>query len=564
MKAFWLVVSALVVLFSPSSAAPPAGAAYFEALQAGDRAYDEQRYPAAESLYARLAEDGQDVWVWYRLGQSRVRQRRYLPAVDAFRRALPLGTQRARESYLEFMRVRIARCYALAGEPDSALAWLERAVDNGFEDRGDLAEDDNFATLRGDPRFERLAGRLTRELPRDEGWRYDLAYLIAEIRRVHVRFRSEPLPPGFESEAHALEADIPRLSDAQVLLRMQGLMSRLGDGHTVLYPFGERVTLPSIPVRLYHFAEGWFVVEAPDSVRAWIGRRALSMGGVPIDTLARRVATAVSRDNSMGIEWIGPLYLQLGDVIAAIGGTRDPRRIRLTLQDSAGRREEVTVVADRPLKPQAPKLGPPPGGSPPLWLRDVARPFWIAPLPAPGALYVQFNQVADADSESLEQFALRLRGVLRRDSIRDQVVDLRHNNGGNGYLLDELRRTMVWFAADDPRHRLFVLTGRGTFSAAQVFLNQLDHDTNAIVAGEPSSSHPDFRGEDTSLRLPWSGVHGSISSRWHAVDGADTRVWIAPRIPVRLTARDYFGNRDPVLDAVLEVMRKGGAGQVQR
>ena len=40
------------------------------------------------------------------------------------------------------------------------------------------------------------------------------------------------------------------------------------------------------------------------------------------------------------------------------------------------------------------------------------------------------------------------------------------------------------------------------------------------------------------------------------VDGADTRVWIAPRIPVRLTARDYFANRDPVLDAVLEVMRK--------
>ena len=117
-------------------------------------------------------------------------------------------------------------------------------------------------------------------------------------------------------------------------------------------------------------------------------------------------------------------------------------------------------------------------------------------------------------------------------------------------------RLVDWFAADDPRHRLFVLTGRGTFSAAQVFLNQIDHDTPAIVAGEPSSSRPDFPGEDTSLRLPWSGVHGSISSRWHMVDGADTRVWIAPRIPVRLTARDYFANRDPVLDAVLEVMRK--------
>jgi len=556
MKAAWLVVSALVVSSSPSATAPLVGPEYFEALQAADRAYDQRRYPAAESLYARLAKRGQDVWVWYRLGQSRVRQERHRAAADAFRQAIPLGTQRARESYPEFMRIRIARCYALAGERDSAIAWIDRAIANGFEDRGDLADDDALASLRGDPRFERLAGRLSAELTRDEGWRHDLAFLIAEIRRVHVRFRSEPLPPGFESEARALEAEIPRLGDAEVLLRLQQLMARLGDGHSLLYPFGERVTLLSIPVRLYHFDDGWFVVEAPDSLRPWVGRRALAMGGVPIDTLVRRVATLVSRDNPMGIEWIGPLYLQLGDVIAALGGTRDPRRIRLTLQDSAGRREEVTIVADRPLRPQAPKLGPAPSGTPPLWLRDVQRPFWIAPLPAPGALYVQFNQVADADSESLGEFGLRLRGVLKRDSIRDLVVDLRHNNGGDGYLLGELRRTLVWFAADDPRHRLFVLTGRGTFSAAQVFLNQIDHDTPAIVAGEPSSSRPDFPGEDTSLRLPWSGVHGSISSRWHMVDGADTRVWIAPRIPVRLTARDYFANRDPVLDAVLEVMRK--------
>ena len=42
---------------------------------------------------------------------------------------------------------------------------------------------------------------------------------------------------------------------------------------------------------------------------------------------------------------------------------------------------------------------------------------------------------------------------------------------------------------------------------------------------------------------------------WHMVDGADTRAWIAPRIPVRLTSRDWFANRDPVLDAVLQVVR---------
>lgn len=32
---------------------------------------------------------------------------------------------------------------------------------------------------------------------------------------------------------------------------------------------------------------------------------------------------------------------------------------------------------------------------------------------------------------------------------------------------------------------------------------------------------------------------------------------IAPDIPVELSSADYFGNRDPVLDAVLEIIKRG-------
>src|SRR5262245_12936535 len=136
MKLAWLVAPALVLSSSPLTAAPLAGLEYFETLQAADRAYTEQRFAAAESLYSKLSVPSQDVWVGTRLGQARVELKRYVDAADAFRRALPLGTQRARESYLEFMKIRIARCYALAGERDSALTWIDRAIANGFEDRG--------------------------------------------------------------------------------------------------------------------------------------------------------------------------------------------------------------------------------------------------------------------------------------------------------------------------------------------------------------------------------------------------------------------------------------------
>lgn len=56
------------------------------------------------------------------------------------------------------------------------------------------------------------------------------------------------------------------------------------------------------------------------------------------------------------------------------------------------------------------------------------------------------------------------------------------------------------------------------------------------------------------MLLPYSRVRGSISTLyWQDSDPDDRRRWIAPHLPVTLSAADYFANRDPVLDAVLAI-----------
>ena len=78
---------------------------------------------------------------------------------------------------------------------------------------------------------------------------------------------------------------------------------------------------------------------------------------------------------------------------------------------------------------------------------------------------------------------------------------------------------------------------------------------DAIFVGEPSSSRPNFVGEDTELLLPYSGVRGSMSSRYfQGSHSLDERVWIAPDIPVRLSSSDYFAKRDPVLEATFDAI----------
>ena len=106
-------------------------------------------------------------------------------------------------------------------------------------------------------------------------------------------------------------------------------------------------------------------------------------------------------------------------------------------------------------------------------------------------------------------------------------------------------------------HTYIIPVGRNTFSAAQNFIAQIDKRTRAVFVGEPSSSKPNFVGEENEVVLPWSGAVGSISNRYHENIPGDTRPWIPIDIPVELSSADYFGGKDPVLTAALDAIRSG-------
>jgi hypothetical protein len=187
---------------------------------------------------------------------------------------------------------------------------------------------------------------------------------------------------------------------------------------------------------------------------------------------------------------------------------------------------------------------------PPLYLQDVAREHWFRALDE-RTLYVQFNQVVDAPGQTLAEFAERLAKAVSEQRPSRLLLDVRHNNGGNGTLLGPLMRTLREFERSRPDAELVVLMGRNTFSAAQIFLAQVDRDTGALFAGEPSSSSPNFVGEENRVELPWSGGSGNISNRFHETIPGDTRAFIPPDIPFELSSADYFANRDPLLELVL-------------
>jgi tetratricopeptide (TPR) repeat protein len=516
--------------------------------QAQDLAKKEKFAEAAASFERLTKSYPDDAEIWVELGRALAKAKQYRAGAEAYSQALARGGQ-----YPGSLTYRIARLYALAGDKAQSLAWLEKSLAVPLEFRPQIANEEAFAAWRDDEAFRKLAGLAPKKsLSREQEWNYDLDFFVAEIRRLHFAYRDHPLPSGFEDEVGALRRKIPQLANAAMRTEIQRLLARLGDGHTRL----QNETTLQIPFSFYSFSDGMFVTGAPADCGC-IGDRVVAIGSAPIQVAVQKITPFLSVDNAMGVRQQSPSYLRYTEYLRAAGIT-SANEVVVSLDGSNGKRQYTAKPTEEPaytrrLFPS--KLAS--AGPVPRSLQRVNENYWFELLPDAKTLYFQFNQVMDESDQPIEMFAVKLRAALASSSIRNLIIDVRHNNGGNLNLFTPLLRAIVAFETTHEGAKLYVLTSRQTFSAAQVFINELDRYTSAVFAGEPSGSRPNFIGESAATALPYSGLEMTISTRYHQTDDQDQRKWIAPKIPVELSSADYFANRDPVLDTVLEVIRTG-------
>lgn len=518
---------------------------------------------AAAAAYERLVQAYRwDSVNWWSLGYARYRLGEFRAAAEAFREADRLGVP----AHARWLPGFAAMAYARAAEPDSALVWMERAiVDYRYETPQALLQDSALSQLSHDPRFQALAPpELDPGISRAEGWGADLDHLLAQIRRVNPEYSGGSLPDQLVDAAERLRERIPSLTDAQVAVEMQRLLAMLGQSHNnLLFPYAPglsgRLAFTNLPLTFYQFPEGLYVIDAKAPHGDLIGARVLRFGSTATTDAMRAVQDLIARDSDSQIAWTAPTFLRIPEVLESLGVINGIERVPLTVVDRAGHTRSVElepVALER--RPKLFASRTPDAPEPPLHLRNVGEAHWFETMPEHRAVYVQFNQVRDEREESLAEFGLRLRAYLaQHPEVHNLIVDVRHNNGGSTYLYPELLRTMIAFDAREG-NRLFALVGRNTFSAAENFAVDLDRLTNAIFVGEPTGGKPEAFGDSPSFVLPYSGLEGNVAAVvWNLSSPRDRRPWIAPDVPVALTAEEYFANRDPVMEAVVRLMERG-------
>ena len=517
-----------------------------------DRLYRIEAFAEAATIYRKLIDSNpDDSDLRLRLANCCTRLGQTEQAIVLAQEALQLGCK-----FPAFVCYEVAKSYAKLDNKEACFDWLEKSLEARWENRPGLIEEELFQPYRNDQRFIKLAGLLPDGVERNRGWQLDLKYLVEEAQRLHVGFERQAFSDSFLAMAADLDRRIPTLQAELIVVEFQRLLAQLGDGHSFVEPAAtERVSFSTLPIDCYWFSDGLFIIDGPEDCADWIGGRMLKVGTKAVEEVLQAMAAYIPADNPMAYKRNGPSYLKIPAFLYAVGATDNFHVVRLTIQTRNGTVQEVTLTAGS--FPFSPTLRPSrlSDAPVPLYLQYTGRNFWFRNLDRMDALYIQYNQVRDMAEETIEVFAARLRDTIRTTQTRNLIVDVRHNSGGNNFLNWPLLRSLVHFETDAADNRLFVLTGRRTFSACQNFINWLERMTQAIFVGEPSSSRPNFIGETTNVMLPYSGVQASISSRVHFDSfWGDERQWIAPHIPIALSSDAYFANQDPVLEAVLSLI----------
>lgn len=493
---------------------------------------------------------------WERLGQALFETGDYARAVEAYDRAAKLGIWADRDTiWPGALKYAKARCLMRLDDHDGALDALEAALRQRYRDRDSIPDDPDFAAVKDDPRFVDLIGATQADgLGRDEGWRADVQLLGREARR------RAPFPPSaeFDKALDALVAAIPALTDAAIVVELHKLVALLGDGHASITLPDERTDLNKyLPVQFYLFDEGLFVTSVAPEQKALLGAHITAVEGRPAAEVLAALDPLVCRDNDWGPKARVVQLLRRVPLVHAAGLAHSADQLTLTAADgtdttlSAGARADW-AADELTARPGWLFLPDTVGGELPLYLRNCHACYWYEYLPEQRTVYFQFNAVANDPDESFANFLGRLFDFVDSAEVDRLVLDMRWNGGGNTFLVKPLIHGLITRPRINRPGGLFVIVGRGTFSAAQNTSTFLEEHTHAIFVGEPTGSRPVFVGETIPFTLPYSKIRANISDLyWQTGWPMDRRSAIAPTIYAPPTFAAFSGNRDPALAAIL-------------
>jgi hypothetical protein len=400
--------------------------------------------------------------------------------------------------------------------------------------------------------------------------------------------------PAARAEAVRLlqagEALAGRMTPAQFDLAVARMTALADNGHSKIYPDIFRQRHNKLPCLLYHFSDGYYIVRARRACQGLLGAKLLAIDGHPTTEVVERMYRYVLGPRTHYDQYYSPFYLESPELLNAAGMAAAVDRVTLHVLSQDGTEQDVPISADPPdpnwkwwvysifyLSSE-----PIPGATSdwksvlpaearvPLFLADFTNPFRT--MSWPGVYYAQFRSNMDQDGHPIRPFVAQVTKAIAAEKPRSVILDLRLDQGGDFTTTAGLMSHVTQLAPSI--EHVYVLTSGWTFSAGETSaaLAKEHGGGRVTIVGEALGDRLRLWGEGRNMTLPNSkivlhyatGLHDYSKPCWGEPGCFWTTMFfpmhlqtLAPDVPIPYTFADYRASRDPVLDYVLNRVRRG-------
>lgn len=425
-------------------------------------------------------------------------------------------------------------------------------------------------------------------------WASDLDYLSEEIFKRHPDPDYAFSADRWDASAKDLKKRMRGMSDTEVVIELARLIARLEDGHTNLDQHEKYGFDQWFPIRFYWFDDGLFITTAHETTGVKVGSRIERVGGKDWRAVAETASSLMGAENEFRMREMAPIYLASVPVMEALGFVEPGAPLELDIVSPSGEQKKISVDRTKSFYSSnfrfwGETFGPPHDdfdtyntvmeNRAPLAYRDYAaeappylasrEPYWFRRDDAANIVFMQFNFAAEVGGERWDDFRSRLWADIDNKAPTKFIIDIRYNFGGDGSMVQPFIKELLARPSLTKDGKLFVITGRQTFSAGIMMAAALRNNTAAVFVGEPAGAPFNHYGDPVSVQLPNSTLNLNISTLyWQLAHPSDHRKIIPIDIPVSNRAADYFNMIDAFYDAavtapsqwsLLEIFKTDGA-----
>ena len=389
-------------------------------------------------------------------------------------------------------------------------------------------------------------------------WIYELDLMGRELAERH---------PGlfFQSDSSFFFGSLNRIAEQadgkpvfDVSVQVQQLLAKMGDPQTrVNYHFNIH-SGEILPVDLYWFEEGIYVLECNKEHQQILGNRIVTLNGYPIRQVIDSLSTLLVNKNPYLLREQVPRMLTWSPLLNYFGFSAG-NQIRLGYLDEQGAEKNLLAGLSDETKE---RVHAPVRETPLAW-QDRSSFFRDIYLPEEKSYYIQYNKCWSREVEethgsgasalfmpSFREFEKRVLKIMRKKPIDKLVLDLRFNDGGQpdqgNLLIRKMGRIKPGGAG-----RSYVIIGRRTQGAALENAIEFIVKTGASVVGEPSGGKPNHFGEVERFVLPESRLVVSYATQYISLLEGDPP-FLQPERQTPLSFSDYLSGADPAMEAILK------------